>query len=64
MSAPSGEDGCDTETAALDDFAREYSAFRRFRRNATTRKEGATQGSTRRVGTYNLLNGGGDRFPS
>ncbi|MFE2864979.1 endonuclease/exonuclease/phosphatase family protein [Embleya sp. NPDC059259] len=64
MSEPSGEDKGDAEAATLDGFAREYAAFRRFRRNATTGEEGAMQGSTMRVGSYNLLNGGGDRFPS
>ncbi|MFI1583005.1 endonuclease/exonuclease/phosphatase family protein [Embleya sp. NPDC020630] len=60
---PSDEGRCDDE-AAFDGFAWEYAAFRRFRRDATTGEEGAMQGSARRVGTYNLLDGGGDRFPS
>ncbi|MFJ8742378.1 endonuclease/exonuclease/phosphatase family protein [Embleya sp. NPDC127516] len=64
MSEMPDEERCDDD-AAFDGFAREYAAFRRFRRDVKAAgEEGAMQGSVRRVGTYNLLNGGGDRFPS
>ncbi|MFI1382947.1 endonuclease/exonuclease/phosphatase family protein [Embleya sp. NPDC020886] len=59
----SDEDWCDME-ASFEGFAREYAAFQVFRRDGMAEKERAMPGSVRRVGTYNLLDGGGDRFPS
>lgn len=59
----SDEERCDMGVS-FEGIAREYAAFQAFRRGGMAEKEEATRRSVRRVGTYNLLDGGGDRFPS
>ncbi|WP_406297457.1 endonuclease/exonuclease/phosphatase family protein [Embleya sp. NBC_00888] len=62
-SEASDEDWCDMK-ASFEGLARDYAAFQAFRRGGLAQTEEAMRHPVRRVGTYNLLNGGGDRFPS
>ncbi|MFI1579422.1 endonuclease/exonuclease/phosphatase family protein [Embleya sp. NPDC020630] len=62
-SEASDGDWCDTG-AFFEGIARKYAAFQAFRRYGMAEREETMRHSVRRVGTYNLLNGGGDRFPS